>query len=191
MGLCQKNSKGDINAQVEHKGENVNCESNTLPDKPEKDINPQGDPQGALVNSESNTTGDEEVEKSGSPPEKPKNTAEESITEYHKYGKSRTHDSEEDGEKNESDAEESEEEKGEGNTEESSSSSSEDEKDNYIKHASSKDTLTEESESETDGESVVDLGNYKKDIPVVKLEASETEDSESDSPSSANDSGIE
>ena len=65
------------------------------------------------------------------------------------------------------------------------------EKDNYIKHASSKDTLTEESESETDGESVVDLGNYKKDIPVVKLEASETEDSESDSPSSANDSGIE
>ena len=35
-----------------------------------KDINPQGDPQGALVNSESNATGDEEVEKSGSPPEK-------------------------------------------------------------------------------------------------------------------------
>ena len=90
-----------------------------------------------------------------------------------------------------SDAEESEEEKGEGNAEESSSSSSEDEKDNYIKHASSKDTLTEESESETDGESVVDLGNYKKDILLVKLEASETEDSESDSPSSANDSGIE
>ena len=71
-----------------------------------------------------------------------------------------------------------------------SSSSSEDEKDNYIKHVSSKDTLTQESESETDGESVVDLGNYKKDIPVVKLEASETEDSENDSPSSANDSGI-
>ena len=35
-----------------------------------KDINPQGDPQGASVNSESNTTGDEEVEKSGSLPEK-------------------------------------------------------------------------------------------------------------------------
>ena len=127
---------------------------------------------------------------------KPKNTAEESIIEDHKYGKSRTHDSEEDGKENESDteesdAEESEEEKGEGNAEESSSSSLEDEKDNnYIKHASSKDTLTEESESETDGESVVDLGNYKKDIPVVKLEALETEDSESDSPSSANDSGI-
>ena len=115
------------------------------------------------MNSESNTTGDEDVEKSGCPPVKPENAAEESITEDHKYRKSRTHDSEEDGEKNESDAEESEEEKGEGNAEESSSSSSEDEKDNYIKHASSKDTLTEESESETDGESVVDLGNYKKD----------------------------
>ena len=47
----------------------------------------------------------------------PKNTAEESIKEDHKYGKSRTHDSEEDWEKNESDAEESEEEKGEGNAE--------------------------------------------------------------------------
>ena len=35
-----------------------------------RDINPQGDPQGASVNSESNATGDEEVEKSGSLPEK-------------------------------------------------------------------------------------------------------------------------
>ena len=32
----QKNSA--INAQVEHKGENVNSESNTLPDKPEKEL---------------------------------------------------------------------------------------------------------------------------------------------------------
>ena len=69
-GSLPEKLKEDINAQVEHKSENVNSESNSPPEKLEKDINPQGDPQGALVNSESNTTGDKEVEKSGSLPEK-------------------------------------------------------------------------------------------------------------------------
>ena len=122
----------------------------------------------------------------------------------HKYGKqnkdgkngeSKTdekHDSglssknEENREKHESNAEES----GLSSEDDSSSRSLEDEKDNDNKDASSKDTLTTE---ESDGESAVDLGNHIKVIPVVKLDALETEDDESNSPASpdsVNDSGI-